>query len=403
MAAPTDTNKRDKLAAFALMGAVLLAMAVANSAAGANYQELLLRPVTIGIAPLALTKDLLHWVNDGLMAVFFLLVGIEIKRECLVGELAGWRRAALPAFAALGGMLLPALVYAARNAGHGAWLPGWPIPTATDIAFALGILALLGSRVPATLRIFLLALAVIDDLGAIVLIALLFTSDLSWQALSMAGLCLAVLLVLSRAKVGRLWPYLLVGFLLWLSVLKSGVHATLAGVALGLALPLARGRGIDPAHSRATDAAARLEHALHPWVTFLILPVFALANAGVPLAKISGSDLTHPVTSGIVFGLVIGKLAGVFGFTWLALKLRLGVMPSGVEWRHLFGVALLTGIGFTMSLFIGSLAFDDDSLHGYVRLGVLLGSSVAAIAGLAWLRLADGAKVPFRGADRSGL
>jgi NhaA family Na+:H+ antiporter len=390
MAAPTDSNKRDKLAAFALMGAVLLAMAVANSAAGANYQELLLRPVTLGIAPLALTKDLLHWVNDGLMAVFFLLVGIEIKRECLVGELAGWRRAALPAFAALGGMLVPALVYAVRNAGQSAWLPGWPIPTATDIAFALGILALLGSRVPATLRIFLLALAVIDDLGAIVLIALLFTSDLSWLALSMAAVCLAALLALSRAKVGRLWPYLLVGFLLWLSVLKSGVHATLAGVAMGLAIPLAR--------DRTTDAAARLEHALHPWVTFVILPVFALANAGVPLAEVSWPDFTHPVTSGIVLGLVVGKLAGVFGFTWLALKLRLGVLPAGVEWHHLLGVALLTGIGFTMSLFIGSLAFDDDSLHGQVRLGVLLGSSVAAIAGLAWLRMVDGAKVPFRAA-----
>jgi len=395
MAAPTDTNKRDRLAAFALMGAVLLAMGIANSAAGANYQELLLRPVTLGIAPLALTKDLLHWVNDGLMAVFFLLVGIEIKRECLVGELAGWRRAALPAFAALGGMLVPALVYAWRNAGQAAWLPGWPIPTATDIAFALGILALLGSRVPATLRIFLLALAVIDDLGAIVLIALLFTSELSWLALSMAGLCLAALLLLSRAKVGRLWPYLLVGFLLWLSVLKSGVHATLAGVAMGLAIPLAR--------ERTTDAAARLEQVLHPWVTFAILPLFALANAGVPLAKVGWQDLAHPVTSGIVLGLVFGKLAGVFGFTWLALKLRLGVMPSGVDGRHLFGVALLTGIGFTMSLFIGSLAFGDDSLHGQVRLGVLLGSSVAASAGLAWLRMIDGAKVPFRGADRSGL
>jgi len=378
MAAPTDTLKRDRLAAFALMGAVLLAMAIANSPAGANYQRLLLQPVTIGIAPLVLTKDLLHWVNDGLMALFFLLVGIEIKRECLVGELAGWRRAALPAFAALGGMLMPALVYAWRNAGEEAWLPGWPIPTATDIAFALGILALVSPRVPAALRIFLLALAVIDDLGAIVLIALLFTSDLSWLALSLAGVCLVALLALSRARVARLWPYLLIGFLLWLSVLKSGVHATLAGVALGLAIPLAR----DPD----TGAAARLEHGLHPWVTFLILPVFALANAGVPLA-LTWSDLAHPVTTGIALGLVFGKLAGVFGFTWLALRLKLGVLPTGVDWRHLFGVALLTGIGFTMSLFIGSLAFDGDSLHGQVRLGVLLGSSVAAIAGLAWLRM----------------
>jgi len=373
-----DTNKRDVLAALALMGAVLVAMLIANSPLASNYQALLLRDVAIGIAPLQLTKSVLHWVNDGLMAIFFLLVGIEIKREYLAGELSSPRRAMLPAIAAIGGMLAPALVYAWCNRGQGVLLAGWPIPTATDIAFAVGVLALLGTRAPAGLRIFLLALAVIDDLGAIVLIAALFTSKLSWLALLLAVLCLAVLLLLNRTGVTRTWPYVLVGFLLWLSVLKSGVHATLAGVTLGLAIPLSR-----EFHG---GTAAKLEHALYPWVAFVILPLFALANAGVPLANIGLADFTHPVTAGIVLGMLVGKLAGVFGFTWLAVRLGLGTLPAGIRWRHVFGVALLTGIGFTMSLFIGSLAFPDDTLHGQVRLGVLLGSTCAAIVGILWLR-----------------
>ena len=374
-----DTNRRDILAALALMVAVALALLIANSPLASNYRALLLRDVVIGIAPLQLTKSVLHWVNDGLMAVFFLLVGIEIKREYVAGELSSPSRAVLPAIAALGGMLGPALVYAWCNRGQGVLLAGWPIPTATDIAFAVGMLALLGARTPAGLRIFLLALAVIDDLGAIVLIAALFTSKLSWLALLLAALCLAVLLLLNRAGVRRMSPFVLVGFLLWLSVLKSGVHATLAGVALGLAIPLARDaqRGI----------AVRLEHALRPWVAFVILPLFALANAGVSLSDVSLADLTHPVTAGIVLGLLVGKLTGVFGFTWLAVRLGLGTLPGGIRWNHVFGVALLTGIGFTMSLFIGSLAFPDDSLHGQVRLGVLLASTCAALAGVTWLRV----------------
>jgi Na+:H+ antiporter, NhaA family len=240
------------------------------------------------------------------------------------------------------------------------------------------MLALLGSRVPAGLRIFLLALAVIDDLGAVVLIAALFTSKLSWLALILAAVCLAVLVVLNRTGVTRMWPYVLVGFLLWLSVLKSGVHATLAGVALGFAIPLSR-----DIHS---GIAARIEHGLHPWVAFVILPLFALANAGVPLTDVSLADFTHPVTVGIVLGLLVGKLVGVFGFTWLAVRLGVGSLPAGIRWNHVFGVSLLTGIGFTMSLFIGSLAFPDDTLHGQVRLGVLVGSTFAAIAGVCWLR-----------------
>jgi NhaA family Na+:H+ antiporter len=370
--------KRDRFAAFALMGAVALAMLISNSSLGPSYHAALLAPVTLGIAPLALTKDLLHWINDGLMAVFFLLVGLEIKRECLVGDLASPRRALLPAAGALGGMLVPALVYAWCNLAHPATLAGWPIPTATDIAFALGVLALVGTRAPASLRIFLLALAVIDDLGAIVLIAVLFTQKLSLLALLMAVVCLALLLLLNRAGVLRLWPYLLVGFLLWLSVLRSGVHATLAGVALGLVIPLPRGGG--------AGGAVRLEHALHPWVTFVILPLFALGNAGVTLTMGDAAALTHPVIIGIASGLLLGKLVGVFSFTWLAVRLGLGALPPGVSWRHLFGVALLTGIGFTMSLFLGTLALPDDALQTYVRFGVLIGSTLAALAGVFWLR-----------------
>jgi len=378
------SDKRDRLAAYALLAAVVLAMLLANSPLGARYQAVLLGSLTLGIAPLALTKDVLHWVNDGLMAIFFLQVGLEIKRECLVGDLSSPRRALLPAIGAVGGMLVPALVYLLINMGHRATLGGWPIPTATDIAFALGVLAFVGKGLPASLRVFLLALAVIDDLGAIVLIAALFTDSLSWLALWLAALSLATLVALNRFGVTRLAPYLLVGFLLWLSVLKSGVHATLAGVALGLAIPLAR--------NGQPGQAARLEHALHPWVTFLILPVFALANAGVPLGQVDAQALTHPVTVGIAGGLLFGKLAGVFSFTWLAVRLRAGVLPDGVTWRHMLGVALLTGIGFTMSLFLGALAFPSDTLHGEVRLGVLAGSTCAAIGGALLLRSASASR-----------
>jgi NhaA family Na+:H+ antiporter len=372
-------NKSDTPAALALMLAVALAMLLANSPLGPAYRELLAYDLKLGLGPLALTKTVLHWINDGLMAIFFLLVGIEIKRECTVGELASLNRAALPAVGALGGMLVPALVYLAFNHAGGAARAGWPIPTATDIAFALGVLALAGPRAPASLRIFLLALAVIDDLGAIVLIAVLFTTGLSWQAMVLGFACLALLVLLNRLRVQRYTPYVLVGFLLWLAVLKSGVHATLAGVVLGLLLPSPRASG--------PNVAARFERALHPWVTFVILPLFALANAGVPLAGLGVDVLLHPVTSGIAVGLLAGKLAGVFGFSWLAVRLGVCRLPEQVTWTHLFGVALLTGIGFTMSLFIGSLAFSDDGLHGEIRLGVLVGSSCAAIAGLLWLRM----------------
>ena len=387
-------TRRETLAAFALMAAVVLAMLVANSPLGSAYQELLLRPFALGIAPLVLTKTVLHWINDGLMAVFFLLIGIEIKRECVTGDLASMDRAMLPAIGAVGGMLVPALVYAWCNYPRPELLGGWPVPTATDIAFALGVLALLGRRAPPALRIFLLALAVIDDLGAIVLIAVLFTEKLSWLALLLAGICLVLLLVLNRSGVARRGPYLVVGFLLWLSVLKSGVHATLAGVALGLAIPLPR----NP-ESGVPGVAARLEHSLHPWVTFLILPLFALANAGVPLQNLSLAVITHPVTVGIALGLLLGKFVGVFGFTWLAVRLGFGSLPAEVSWRQVAGVAWLTGIGFTMSLFLGALALPADELQGPVRLGVLLGSTAAALIGSLWLRALGGAGRTARRTD----
>ena len=373
------TNKNDTRAALALMVAVVLAMLLANSPLGPAYQALLAHDLMLGIAPLALTKSVLHWINDGLMAIFFLLVGIEIKREATVGELASLERAALPAIGALGGMLVPALVYLAFNHAGAETRAGWPIPTATDIAFALGVLALVGPRAPPSLRIFLLALAVIDDLGAIVLIAVLFTTGLSWQAMALGLLCLALLVSLNRLHVQRRTPYVLVGFLLWLAVLKSGVHATLAGVVLGLVLPTPRARG--------QNVAARFESALNPWVTFVILPLFALANAGVPLVGMGARALLHPVTLGIAFGLLLGKLAGVFCFSWLAVRFGFGQLPQRVGWSHLLGVSLLTGIGFTMSLFLGALAFADEGLHGEIRLGVLVGSTGAAIAGVLWLRM----------------
>jgi len=377
--AATDTHERDRIAALALLAAVIVAMILANSPLADEYHELLLRRFTVGLAPLALTKTLLHWINDGLMTLFFLLIGIEMKREILVGELASLERAMLPAIAALGGMLVPALVYEAVNHATVGLPAGWPIPMATDIAFAVGVLALLGRGMPPTLRIFLLALAVIDDLGAIGVIAILFTESLSWTALLLASGCVLVLIGLNRGGVRRVWPYALVGALLWLSVLKSGVHATLAGVLLGFAIPLARAP---------RDPAARVERRIYPRVTFVILPLFALANAGVPMAQVTWEVFAHPVTLGISLGLLLGKFIGVFTFTWLAVRWGLGKLPAGVGWQHVAGVALLTGIGFTMSLFLGALALPEDAMQGYVRLGVLSGSTCAALLGAWWLRRA---------------
>ncbi len=378
----------DAVGGVLLLAAAALAIVLDNSALSGVYDSLLATHFSVRLGAAGLDKPVLLWINDGLMALFFVLVGLEIKREFLSGSLSTPRRAALPLIAAVGGMAAPALVYLLFNAGSPENLRGWAIPTATDIAFAVGILALLGSRVAPGLKIFLLALAVIDDLGAIVIIALFYTADLSLTALSVAGVCLVLLTGMNLARVTRLTPYALVGAVLWVAVLKSGVHATLAGVAVALAIP-ARGRD-DADHS----PLERLEHRLHGWVTFLIMPLFAFANAGVSLNGLNWGDLLAPLPLGIGFGLFLGKQGGVMAASWLAVRTGLAGLPPGVGWRAMYGVALLTGIGFTMSLFIGMLAFADPAHANAVRLGVLSGTLASAVLGFLWLRL-----LPRRQAD----
>jgi len=330
--------------------------------------------------------SLLHWINDGLMALFFLVVGLEIKREMLDGQLASWPRRLLPGIAAAAGVVAPALIYLALNIGNPAGLRGWAVPAATDIAFALGVLALLGPRVPTSLKIFLTAIAIIDDLVAVLIIAFFYTAGLSWLWLGLALAAVALLALLNRAGVGRLAPYLVIGALLWWCVLQSGIHATLAGVALALAIPL------RPTPGRPEDAASplhRLEHRLHPWVAWLVVPLFGFANAGVSLAGFGVKDALDPVPLGVALGLLLGKQAGIFGSVALLVRLGLADLPRGAGWTQLYGVALLCGIGFTMSLFIGALAFGDGShLNDAVKLGVLGGSLVSALAGALVLRIA---------------
>jgi NhaA family Na+:H+ antiporter len=361
-----------------LMGVAALALIVANSPAAPLYFGTLARYVA-GLS-------VLHWINDALMAIFFLLVGLEIKRELLVGQLSTWSQRALPGFAALGGMLVPAIVYLSVNLGADGSPTGWAIPAATDIAFALGVLSLLGPRVPVSLKIFLTALAIIDDLGAVLIIAVFYTSDLNLLALGGAALGAAVLIGLNRGGIQRLLPYALVGAVLWFCFLKSGVHATLAGVVLALTVPL-RVPAANAADPSQAAPLLRLEHALVPWVTFLIIPLFGFANAGVSFAGMSLDNLRDPVPLGVALGLFIGKQIGVFGFAMAAIHLRLAVMPAGANGVQLYGIALLCGIGFTMSLFIGLLAFADaPALQDATKLGVLLGSVTAALCGAALLR-----------------
>lgn len=360
-----------------LCAAAAVALVLANSPLGALYTRLLDMPLAVQIDGLIIKKPLLLWVDDGLMAVFFILVGLEIKRELLEGGLSRRSDAVLPAIAALGGMAVPALIYASCNWGDPQALRGWAIPTATDIAFALGVLALLGPRVPASLKLFLLAVAIIDDLGAIVIIALFYTADLSLTALALAGVGVAVLLALNLTGVGRRAPYMLAGVFLWVCVLKSGVHATIAGVIVGLAVPL-----------RAGDSSplASLEHDLHPWVAFGALPVFAFANAGVRLAGMTPAVLLDPIQLGVALGLFLGKPFGVAGSIWLAVRFGLGTRPHGADGRQIYGMALLTGIGFTMSLFIGTLAFPAEGYDVDVRIAVLLASLCSGISGYLVLR-----------------
>jgi NhaA family Na+:H+ antiporter len=370
---------------FVLFGAALLAVALSNSALGPGFLHLLHQVHETQIGPLAAKISIELAVNDGLMAVFFLLVGLEIKREILAGELSEPSKIALPAVAAVGGMAAPALIYAACTWGDAAALRGWAIPAATDIAFSLGVLTLLGSRVPASLKIFLTALAIIDDLGAIVVIALFYTDHLAPLMLGGAAVAGVVLYLINRAGVTALTPYLLLGAVLWFFVLKSGVHATLAGVALAFAIPLR-----VPAQGEHEVPLLRLEHGLHPWVAFGILPVFALANAGVSFAGMRPSDLLAPIPLGIMAGLFVGKAVGIFGCCWLLLKVIRAPLPEGANWLSILGIALLGGIGFTMSLFIGNLAFPAGAAQyaTQLRLGVIAGSLLAAVSGYLVLLLA---------------
>jgi len=380
--------KKESAVGILLMAATLLAMVFANTPLHVIYDYFLETPLEIRLGRhIHIAKPLLLWINDGLMAVFFLLIGLEVKREVLVGQLSTRAQIILPGVAALGGMAVPAIIYTLINAGDPIALNGWAIPAATDIAFALGILALLGSRVPSSLKIFLLALAIMDDLGAIVMIALFYSGDLSNTMLVLAAICLVVLVVLNRLKVESLAPYLWVGGFLWMFVLKSGVHATLAGVALAFVIPL-QGR-----KNPESSPLEHLEHSLHPWVNFMILPVFAFANAGISLSGMGIGDLFHPVPLGIMLGLVVGKLVGVYGFSMAAIKMGLAELPEKATSQHLLGVAILCGIGFTMSLFIGGLAFehtggDAVSYLATHRLGILSGSLIAGITGYVILLLA---------------
>jgi len=361
-----------------LIAAAILALIINNSPLSWLYNGLLETPVVAQVGALKIAKPLLLWINDGLMALFFLLIGLEVKREVLEGQLAKPSQIVLPGAAAIGGMLVPALIYWFLNRDNPPALNGWAIPTATDIAFALGVLALLGKRVPTSLKLFLMTLAIIDDLGAIVIIAIFYSGALSTLSLMLAGACIAALVAMNRMGVVKLGPYMIIGLILWVCVLKSGVHATLAGVTLAFCIPL-RTRNAEPSPLKA------LEHALHPWVSFGILPLFAFANAGLSLSGVTLESFTHHVPMGIAVGLLLGKTIGVFGLTWMAVKTGLAALPSGANWGQVLGVAILCGIGFTMSLFVGSLAFEPGSSEyaGMDRMGILTGSLFAALIGYA--------------------
>jgi NhaA family Na+:H+ antiporter len=380
-----------------LVVAAVVALVIANSSLYPYYDYVLHKIYfRIGFDSLAfdheIRKSLLHWINDGFMAIFFFLVGLEIKRELTTGELSTRARALLPFLAAIGGMAVPALFYIVVNQGNPADLAGWAIPAATDIAFALGVLALLGSRAPVRLKILLMAIAVIDDLGAILIIALFYSGELMMTPLMFAVAALVGMVLLKLRGTGSAAPYILLGMILWVAVLKSGIHATLAGVATAMFIPMrtSKDKDIADGHSPCED----LIHALHPWVAFGILPLFAFANAGVPFTGMGLHSLGEPVTLGIILGLVVGKQIGIFGMLWLVIKTGISPMPKGVTWIHLYGVSILCGIGFTMSLFIGGLAFDDLHHQASIRLGVLGGSIISAIMGFLVLYFAPKAQDP---------
>ena len=372
--------RHDAAGGVVLLLAATLALLLDNSRLAWISEALLQTRLSLSLGDFGLDKPLLLWINDGLMAVFFLLVGLEIKRELLVGELATRDRAILPVIAAIGGMVLPAAIYVLINIGDATALRGWAIPTATDIAFAVGVLAILGSRVPTSLKAFLLALAIIDDLGAIIIIAVFYTSDLSLLSLGLAAVGICVLVALNVSGVTRVAPYVLAGIFIWVCVLKSGVHATLAGVVVALAVPL---HGTDETGASPLE---RLEHNLAPWVLFGVMPLFAFANAGVSLSGMSFGSLFEPIPLGVALGLFVGKTVGIFGAVWVAVRWQVAAKPEGASWEQVLGVAMLGGIGFTMSLFIGMLAFPDPAYAAPLRLGVLVGSLMSAVGGYLLLR-----------------
>lgn len=377
---------KEALPGLLLMASMAVALIVANSGLAPAYEQLLALKAQVSVGNFSIAKPLLLWINDGFMAVFFFLVGLELKREIMAGELSDRKKVVLPLIAAAGGIAIPAIIYALINKDDPAALRGWAIPAATDIAFALGVLALLGSRIPLALKIFLASIAVIDDLAAIIIIAVFYTSELSTGSLLLALLFLSWLFILNRMGVTAKTPYLILSVALWVAVLKSGVHATLAGVAVAAFIPY---RPVKGAPEGSPTLLEDLEHQVQPWVAYGVLPLFAFANAGLPLGDLTLGALFEPVPLGIALGLFLGKQIGVFCMSWLAVKGGLARLPDGVNWRQIYGVSLLCGIGFTMSLFIGSLAFEQNGGEGSAfdeRLGILVGSLFSAVAGTVVLR-----------------
>ncbi len=373
-----DFLKQESAGGIVLIIAAALALVIANSPLAPAYFGTLETKLNVSFGAFEINKALLLWINDGLMAIFFFLIGLEVKREVIGGQLSSWDKASLPLAAAIGGMAIPALIYVGFNANSPDTIGGWAIPAATDIAFALGILSLLGPRVPVAMKALLLAIAVIDDIGAITVIALFYTGEIKVDMLIGGGIALALLFAVGRMRIASTIPYVLLTVIMWVFVLKSGVHATLAGVTAAMMVPMVARDG-----SRMLE---KMEHGLHSWVAFLIIPIFGFANAGVTLIGLSPADLLQPVPLGIALGLLIGKQVGIVGFAWIAVKAGIAKLPDGVGWRKIHGLSLLAAIGFTMSLFIGNLAFDDPAQIDAVKVGVLSGSLVAAILGFLMLK-----------------
>lgn len=375
-----DFLKQESAGGILLIIAAALALIIANTPLADAYFGTLNTKLNVSFGSFEINKGLILWINDGLMAVFFFLIGLEVKREIIEGQLSSWDKASLPLIAAIGGMAIPALIFVAFNWNSPESINGWAIPAATDIAFALGILSLLGPRVPTALKALLLAIAVIDDIGAITIIALFYSGELKTDMLLYAGITLAALVAFGRMRIGQSLPYVVMTVILWVFVLKSGVHATLAGVAAAATVPMVGRNG--------KRLLEHMEHGLHYWVAFLIIPIFGFANAGVTLIGLSPADLLAPLPLGIALGLLIGKQVGIVGFAWLGVKAGFAKLPDGVGWRKIHGLSILAAIGFTMSLFIGNLAFTDPAMVDAVKLGVLAGSLIAAIAGFVLLKAA---------------